>query len=248
MINLKMTRIVFLVLVISILVPFISFAEEDSSDLDIKVSEDNIPHSIANNEFYRESLLKSREANEAFEYGDYVVSAWLAEEAIRFARLSDEYIVNQLINEAERLIVLSETNSITPRFKNNFDAAIENYETAVEARSNEEWDIALMAALEAVEVLAVIEANRPGATVTTRPPSTTTGPTSSTTSTTSTRETYTVRTWRVERDCLWNIAGYSWVYGDSWRWRELYEANRSRMPNPDNPNLIHPGMVLDIPR
>lgn len=58
---------------------------------------------------------------------------------------------------------------------------------------------------------------------------------------------YTVRTWSGERDCLWNIAGYSWVYGDPTRWRLLYEANRSKMPEADNPDLIVPGMVLDIP-
>ncbi|MDR0388160.1 MAG: LysM peptidoglycan-binding domain-containing protein, partial [Treponema sp.] len=58
---------------------------------------------------------------------------------------------------------------------------------------------------------------------------------------------YTVRPWAVSRDCFWNIAGQPWAYGDSTRWRLLYEANKSRLPNPDNPDLIHPGMVLDIP-
>jgi hypothetical protein len=58
---------------------------------------------------------------------------------------------------------------------------------------------------------------------------------------------YTVRTWQGERDCLWNIAGYSWVYGDSSKWRLLYDANKSKMPEAENPDLIEPGMVLDIP-
>jgi hypothetical protein len=30
-------------------------------------------------------------------------------------------------------------------------------------------------------------------------------------------------------------------------WKVLYEANKSKMPDPDNPDLIEPGMVLDIP-
>jgi nucleoid-associated protein YgaU len=46
---------------------------------------------------------------------------------------------------------------------------------------------------------------------------------------------------------LWNIAGRSWVYGDPTKWRLLYDANRLKLPEPTNPNLIHPGMVLDIP-
>ena len=58
---------------------------------------------------------------------------------------------------------------------------------------------------------------------------------------------YTVRTWAIERDCLWTIAGYPWVFNDPYRWPELYEANRSRMPQPDNPDLIHPGFIINIP-
>ncbi|MCL2761728.1 MAG: hypothetical protein FWD36_00785 [Treponema sp.] len=59
--------------------------------------------------------------------------------------------------------------------------------------------------------------------------------------------TYTVRTWNAHRDCLWNIAGYPWVYGNPRQWRVLYNANRSKLPDPNNPNLIEPGTVLDIP-
>ncbi|MCL2215008.1 MAG: hypothetical protein FWC06_07350 [Treponema sp.] len=58
---------------------------------------------------------------------------------------------------------------------------------------------------------------------------------------------YTVRTWAVERDSLWTIAGYPWVFNDPYRWPELYEANRSRMPQPDNPDLIRPGFIINIP-
>jgi nucleoid-associated protein YgaU len=58
---------------------------------------------------------------------------------------------------------------------------------------------------------------------------------------------YTVRPWNTFRDCLWNIAGRPWIYGDPTQWRLLYNANKSKMPNPDNPDLIEPGMVLDIP-
>jgi nucleoid-associated protein YgaU len=59
--------------------------------------------------------------------------------------------------------------------------------------------------------------------------------------------TYTVRTWANSRDCFWTIAGRPGVYNDPHRWRTLYNANRSKLPDPDNPNLIEPGTVLDIP-
>ncbi|MDR1867139.1 MAG: LysM peptidoglycan-binding domain-containing protein [Treponema sp.] len=58
---------------------------------------------------------------------------------------------------------------------------------------------------------------------------------------------YTVRSWYTTRDCLWNIASWPWVYGDPMRWTVLYNANRNKLPNPDNPDLILPGMILDIP-
>jgi len=60
--------------------------------------------------------------------------------------------------------------------------------------------------------------------------------------------TFTVRSWAVYRDCLWNIAALPEVFGDPTQWRELFYANRQRMPDPNNPDLILPGMVLEIPR
>lgn len=34
------------------------------------------------------------------------------------------------------------------------------------------------------------------------------------------------------------------IYGESGRWKEIWEANRAKIPNPD---LIHPGLELQIP-
>jgi nucleoid-associated protein YgaU len=58
---------------------------------------------------------------------------------------------------------------------------------------------------------------------------------------------YTVRTWQGQRDCLWNIAGRPWSYNDPHKWRLIYEANKDKFPDPQNPNWIEPGLVLDIP-
>jgi nucleoid-associated protein YgaU len=58
---------------------------------------------------------------------------------------------------------------------------------------------------------------------------------------------YVVRSWKLTGDSFSAIAGRPWVYGDASQWRILYEANRDKLPNPDNPNLILPGMVIDIP-
>lgn len=34
------------------------------------------------------------------------------------------------------------------------------------------------------------------------------------------------------------------IYGESGRWKEIWEANRAKIPNPD---LIHPGLELQLP-
>jgi len=73
---------------------------------------------------------------------------------------------------------------------------------------------------------------------------------------------YTVRLVPGNRDCLFKIAGYDFVYGDPTKWTMLYRANesiikkkydryakkvpQSKYSHPED--LIFPGQVLDIPR
>ncbi|MDR0456601.1 MAG: hypothetical protein LBH20_07985 [Treponema sp.] len=135
-------------------------------------TEQEIPDNIRNNQFLLESQRLTKLAEEAYNYGDYDASAGFAEEAIRAAELSDEYIAQQM----------------------------------------------------------GIPVGTPAADGTFPLPA-----------------TYTVRTWGVSSDCFWNIAGRPWVYGDPRQWRVLYNANKSKLPDPNNPNLIEPGIVLDIP-
>jgi hypothetical protein len=58
---------------------------------------------------------------------------------------------------------------------------------------------------------------------------------------------YQVRQWAQSGDCFTAIAAQSWAYGDARQWRVIYNANRDKLPDPNNPNLIRPGTVLDIP-
>jgi nucleoid-associated protein YgaU len=48
-------------------------------------------------------------------------------------------------------------------------------------------------------------------------------------------------------DCLWAIAGRTDVFGDSWKWQEIWKVNKSKLADPENPRLIHPGTKFDIP-
>lgn len=56
--------------------------------------------------------------------------------------------------------------------------------------------------------------------------------------------TYTVGTWSENRDCLWNIAGNTEIYGDPNQWPKIWQANTGLIRNPD---IIQPGWVLTIP-
>ena len=56
--------------------------------------------------------------------------------------------------------------------------------------------------------------------------------------------TYTVGTWAQDRDCLWNIAGRMEIYSDPFQWPKIWQANTNIINNPD---IIHPGQVLQIP-
>jgi len=247
-----MIRKISIVLFLSLFFTVSTFAEINFSGLDIKIpvfksvtffavevddEELAIPESIANNQFYIQSLRASRLAMEMYEFGDYDASANFAREAIRFAYLSDEYVSNQLIVEAGRLKTWADNNNVAARFPNNYREGVEQYEAALAFHMEDEWGDSIVSSIKAIEIFAAFAGNQ--VTSDTR--------TAAAASATGLPRQYTVRTWRVERDCLWNIAGYPWVYGDPWRWRELYEANKSKLPDPNNPDLIEPGMVLDIP-
>jgi hypothetical protein len=194
--------------------------EEDSS----------IPDSLRNNEFYLESMRLSKLAQDTFEYGDYDASTGFAEEAIRYAQLSDEYVAGELIFEVERLLEWADSNNIENKYPGNYKESTDYYEASLLAQSNEEWDAAISSATGAIRILTALQT---GGTVPASP--------------SALPSQYTIRTWASTRDCLWNIAGYSWVYGDPWKWRILYDANKSKLPEPNNPDLIEPGMVIDIP-
>ncbi|GIV52333.1 MAG: hypothetical protein KatS3mg038_2854 [Candidatus Kapaibacterium sp.] len=58
------------------------------------------------------------------------------------------------------------------------------------------------------------------------------------------RGKYVVRPWSESKDCLWNIAGQSEVYGDPFHWPKIWQANTDLIKNPD---IIQPGWELNVP-
>ncbi len=58
---------------------------------------------------------------------------------------------------------------------------------------------------------------------------------------------YIVRLIPEDRDCLNQIAGYEFIYNDPEKWQILWEANKNILKDPNNPHLIFPGQILEIP-
>jgi nucleoid-associated protein YgaU len=58
---------------------------------------------------------------------------------------------------------------------------------------------------------------------------------------------YEVKLNPAKRDCLWRIAGFDFIYGNPVEWKRIYDYNKSTFRYPDNPDLIYPGQILEIP-
>jgi nucleoid-associated protein YgaU len=58
---------------------------------------------------------------------------------------------------------------------------------------------------------------------------------------------YKVRLIPGKRDCFWRISGYPFIYNNIWKWKIIYEANKDKLRNPNNPHLIFPDVIFEIP-
>ena len=58
---------------------------------------------------------------------------------------------------------------------------------------------------------------------------------------------YVVKPWAETKDCYWNISGRPYVYNNPTLWENLYQANKDQMKDPSDPDLIYPGMKMEIP-
>ena len=189
------------------------------------------------NEYLEESRRLAKLAEEAFSEAEYDKSTRLANEA---AWLAMQSTVNVAIAEAKRRLDQAVASGVSTRFPLEYREAENWYMQSAKARDDEEWDIAINAANMTAQTL---DGLRSSGGVALSPDALS----PNVSSPDALPAAYTVRPWAVSKDCFWNIAGFPWVYGDPHQWRLLYNANKSKLPNPNNPNVIEPGTVLDIP-
>ncbi len=174
----------------------------------------------------QEAMQKSRNAEKdstnLFNEGFYVESIEKAEEAEYYAALAKNWFrTDRLMKRAEERMVLAVRYNMKERNPELYAEANDLYTKAQEQYKNYEFEMASENALAVTTLLQDMT-----------PPST--------------GKTYTVKD-KVPADCFWNIAGYPEIYGDPTQWPKIYEANKDKLRQPNNPDLIHPGMVFVIP-
>jgi hypothetical protein len=230
------------------------FAQEPSSEIDALMSSLNhaSQQRLRENPFYLESVRQMNLARLSIISGNYEASMSYSEEAIRQAELSDRYIENRLrqlsltqkMNNAKEAVLWAENSKVKEYYPEQTALAREHLDMALalEAEGADEnynriTELSLLVLADLADTaIPDLPAPKPGATTLSRAdfPNQPQNP-----------NEYLVRPWDIYGDCLWNIA--AWFYGNPRQWRILFEENKSRLPDPANPDLIEVGTILIIP-
>jgi hypothetical protein len=200
---------------------------------------ETISYNLRRNKYFLESLRLKSLANLAIDEGEYAQSETYSAEAMRYAQLSDEYIAEQLkrqralkaISNGREHLAWAESAQAPKYYPEEYERARGHFLAAQAAQSEKDWDGAIENALLIEQDLALVAAPPPEGAIPEDLPEF--------------PAKYTVRPWDKFGDCFWNIA--YWFYGDYYKWPELYEANKEKLPDPNNPNLLEVGTVIDIP-
>lgn len=197
--------------------------------------------SYDDNEYQRKSRAYTELANRSYDEGDYDAAVEYAKLAEDYAQKSADFIQRMLarteaeqdMNKARTRFTWAKQNKAETRFPEAYANAETALSAGSEAFDSENYDVAVVCANKVLEALSIVTGDE-------------TKPVDGTMLSDLPAE-YKIRTWRGERDCLWNIAAQPAVYGNPFMWQKLYDANRDKMPDVANPNWVEPGIILKIP-
>jgi hypothetical protein len=170
-------------------------------------------------------------AEKAMDAGEYQLAQEYASKAQENAALSEAYVKKMTEKaDADKNMALAKSKieyvqSIhgDVNFPLAFESAKSLYAQATDSYGKEDYAAASAAAQQVLNVLAGVKEITP------------------------LPKFYIVRPWAETKDCFWNISGRPYIYNNPMLWENLYEANKSSLPQPSNPNLILPGMKMEIP-
>jgi tetratricopeptide (TPR) repeat protein len=194
--------------------------------------------SLQNNEYYQKSVEFSRLSEQALAAGDFDAARDYAMKAQENAALSKNYIdamvlayrARTALNAARARIGLADRYNLKARDLELYNSAAAFYRQANSKFEAKDYENSLIDSQKVIDLLRDFDSLAG------------TG-----TSKGNFAAQYIVKLNPALRDCLWRIAGFDFVYGDSLKWKFLYDANKDSFPNPSNPGLIVPGQVLKIP-
>ena len=190
--------------------------------------------SLYNNQYYKQSVEYTKLSEQAFANGEYDLATEHALKAQEFAALSRQYIAEQVLayrartalNAAKERLALADRLNIKNRDSELYNSASKYFKDANSKFNAKDYENSIADSQKVLELLSGIAPSTPSGAL---------------------AATYKVKLNTQRRDCLWRIAGFDYIYGDSFKWKVIYDANKDIFPQKDNPNLIHPGMILKIP-
>lgn len=208
----------------------------------------------------------AKKARVALEAGQYDVAVECTKEAEKNALLSQKIVktalaeieCDEIMKKADVRMAYAKSIKADEKYPETYNSAEKSYILAKSNYEKKDYLAAVDNANKVIETLANLEANEKLAKETESNSASSEKITESKNDVVASDEKksegklnlpkyYIVRPWADFGDCYGSIAGRSYVYNNSALWEKLYEANKSKMPNPNNPNLILPGMKMEIP-
>jgi nucleoid-associated protein YgaU len=205
--------------------------------------------SLLDNDYYYKARDLQYQSEVALNSGEYDKAVTLAAQAREYLAKSDAYVeemtrfyrANGWLSVANDRVAYAKSISADVNFKDAYLLAVSDVHGAQATLDAKEYETSVglsKAAIEALKGISVVQAPAVEPPKPVEPPKL---------AEPSWPQYYTVRLIPTRRDCFWRIAEYPFVYNDPWKWKLLYEANKSLLPNPANPDLIEPGQVFEIP-
>ncbi len=207
--------------------------------------------SLLDNQYYKSAKDLLAQSQTAMQTGDYDGAARLAAQAHDALAQSDDYVAtmtqfyraNGWLSQANARIAYAKSINADVNDKDVYDKATadsQDAKTALDAKDYQksiDLSKGVIAALANIAPAAVAAAPAaPAAPAPAQPEGPSPLPAA-----------YVLRSLHPVGDCFWLIAGYPFVYGNPWKWKLLYDANKSLLKDPNNPDLIEVGTRIVIP-
>lgn len=198
--------------------------------------------SLQDNPDYKKAVQLQAKADQALAEGDYEQAYRYAEEAKQYSAkaqdfsstLATRYRAANWLSLAKQKLTDAEALGAKTRYAEEHKQAVDNYAQAQITFRESKWEESIEFSKKVVALLANVQpAPREEPVVVQEEPVF--------------PKYYVVRLIMEARDCFDKIAAYPWVYNERYQWRVLYEANKDKIRRPNNPHLIHPGQVFEIP-